>query len=269
MDWGGFEAEGRISAEVLLDEQTCKIVSYQRQSPLSRLTQSAEPVYFVETLLRFLPTRSPHPDSPLLRPELLQDEEMDEVVFGGKTHPQAQERASLIIAHNTKHLVQALESHSEMFTNSQELEELLNVWGLGEGQLGAVLGQARQGWLRRILEAEMAARCLRGFFRFDMQNCLLLQGDRLAPPQRQAERERRRAINFLNVVLGNTDSTFRLWRSLNGLCRTSYGCDCWHEDFSQLNLPYLLQALQTHLGLVLAPSAAARPCFSSTNSLPE
>ena len=104
---------------------------------------------------------------------------------------------------------------------------------------------------------------------FELVAYLLLQGDRLAPPQRQAERERRRAINFLNVVLGNTDSTFRLWRSLNGLCRTTYGCDCWHEDFSQLNLPYLLQALQTHLGLVLAPSAAARPCFSSTNSLPE
>ena len=51
----------------------------------------------------------------------------------------------------------------------------MHSFGLNMRLLGILLSRVRQGWLRGILQAEIAARCLKNFYRFDLQNCVLNQ----------------------------------------------------------------------------------------------
>jgi hypothetical protein len=55
----------------------------------------------------------------------------------------------------------------------------MHSFGLNLRQLGQILPLVQQQWLKRILQTELAARCLKNFFRFDMQNCVLNQTERI------------------------------------------------------------------------------------------
>lgn len=52
---------------------------------------------------------------------------------------------------------------------------MLHSFGLNIRHLGIIYKQVRQGWLRKIIQSELAARCVKPFFRFDMQNCIFNQ----------------------------------------------------------------------------------------------
>jgi hypothetical protein len=100
-------------------------------------------------------------------------------------------------------MVMVCEKQEDYFANSKELSNMMHSFGLNMRHLGLVFRQARQPWLKKILQAELAARCIKIFFRFDMQNCIMNQGERTDPRERQTDREKARVIAFLNILLGN------------------------------------------------------------------
>ncbi len=55
----------------------------------------------------------------------------------------------------------------------------MHSFGLNLRQLGQILPLVQQQWLKKIFQTELAARCLKNFFRFDMQNCVLNQTERI------------------------------------------------------------------------------------------
>lgn len=70
----------------------------------------------------------------------------------------------------------------------------------------------------------------------------------------------------MNIVFGNTDPTFRLWRNLNSSAIEKYHIKIWDNEFTDINTGYLLQAIQTHLKILLSYQASERRFFQSTNS---
>lgn len=80
-----FEETSRISADTLLNEQNCKIVSYYRRTPISTTSFNNGNVYFVERLLELLPLeKDANTPTHVLRPELLQEQALDNTVFRNK-----------------------------------------------------------------------------------------------------------------------------------------------------------------------------------------
>ena len=71
---------------------------------------------------------------------------------------------------------------------------------------------------------------------------------------------------FLNIVFGNTDPTFRLWRNLNSSAIEKYHVKIWDNQFTDINSGYLLQAVQSHFKILLSYQASERRFFNSTNS---
>lgn len=69
-------------------------------------------------------------------------------------------------------LVSALENEETYFTNSEELTELIHLYGLNIHHLGAIFKKTRLSWLKRIFQAEIAARCLKNIYRMDIQNSI-------------------------------------------------------------------------------------------------
>ena len=62
----------------------------------------------------------------------------------------------------------------------------MHIYGINMHELGRVLKACHFEWLRRILRSEMAARSVKGFFRFDMQYCVTQQQDRIEKREVQA-----------------------------------------------------------------------------------
>ena len=54
------------------------------------------------------------------------------------------------------------------------------------------------------------------------------------------------------MTFGNTDSTYRLWKNINGYCHYKYGVNIWNHEFEDLNIGYLLQAIQHSLKIKLS-----------------
>lgn len=54
-DQRDLEENSRISSEVLLNEGKCKIISYDKQTSLSKIPSLSPKVYFVERLTEYLP----------------------------------------------------------------------------------------------------------------------------------------------------------------------------------------------------------------------
>jgi hypothetical protein len=69
--------------------------------------------------------------------------------------------------------------------------------------------------------------------------------------QRQEERERNRVAAFLNNIFGNTEPTFRLWRTINTAAIEKYHTKIWDNEFTDINTGFLLQAVQHHFKIVL------------------
>ena len=260
MDRKDFEEHSRINAEVLLDESKCKIVAYERKTGLSKVPKVGNKVFFVQNLTDFLPCS---PKGNPFRPELLQDRQLEPVLF----HDQARKVDHALVQKTQQgkieSLIGCLEDEEDYFTNSRELALLLHMSGVGLRQLGAVLKACHYDWLRRILRSEMAARSVKGFFRFDMQYCVRQQQDRIEKREVQTHREKERVISFLNLLFGNSESTSRLWRNINVYSEGHFGARVFEKNFEEMNVPYLLQALQSNLKIVLAPSIHSRTVFTS------
>jgi hypothetical protein len=113
-----FEEETRVSADILLDEQNCKIIAYEKATSFSN-----EQVFFVERLNHFLPTdtdSSSKSSCKLLRPEFVLDEELDNAVFSSQYSPKA-ERINFLTSEKIKYFVSTLQNQKEYITNSKEL----------------------------------------------------------------------------------------------------------------------------------------------------
>lgn len=84
--------------------------------------------------------------------------------------------------------IRVLESEENYFTNSQELSELLHLYGINVHYLGVIFKKTRLTWLKRIFQAEIAARCIKNYFRLDLQNSVLQSFDQTNRKERQEER---------------------------------------------------------------------------------
>ena len=115
----------------------------------------------------------------MLRPEFVLDEELDNVVFNSQYSPKA-ERINYLISEKIKYFVTSLQNQKEYITNSKELSELIHYIGLNMRNLGVIYKTISQNWLKKIIQAEIIARCLKNFFRFDMQNSVFLNMDKSA-----------------------------------------------------------------------------------------
>ena len=118
-----FEEETRVSADILLDEQNCKIIAYEKATSFSKTIIHNEQVFFVERLNHFLPTdtdSSSKSSCKLLRPEFVLDEELDNAVFSSQYSPKA-ERINFLTSEKIKYFVSTLQNQKEYITNSKEL----------------------------------------------------------------------------------------------------------------------------------------------------
>jgi hypothetical protein len=55
----------------------------------------------------------------------------------------------------------------------------MHFYGLNIHHIGVIYKTAKQKWLKKILQAEMAARCAKNFFRLDVQNSVLANAEKI------------------------------------------------------------------------------------------
>ena len=225
-------------------------------------------MYFVERLAEFLPLESskefgPNPNH-VLRAELVNAEEFEEQVFRDRVRLIKPEKVGALVEGKIDELVRVLENEENYFTSSQELAELVHLYGINMRYLGVIYKKVKLTWLKRILQAEIAARCLKNYFRLDMQSSILQTYDQTNRKERQEERERHKVVSFLNIVFGNTEPTFRLWRNLNSSAIEKYHTKIWDNEFTDINTGYLLQAIQNHFKILLAGQVVDRKVFKGT-----
>jgi hypothetical protein len=82
--------------------------------------------------------------------------------------------------------VKTIERGEEYFTNSKELANIVHSFGLNVRHYGLILKRVKQVWFKKILKTEMAARCLKSYFRFDLQNCVINQTERIDLKEKQS-----------------------------------------------------------------------------------
>ena len=91
----------------------------------------------------------------------------------------------------------------------------------------------------------------------------MIQTERNKNRERQEDYEKRRVISFLNVVFGNTQDTAQIWKRINRVCQARFGIAVSEADITGANVPYLMQALQTHLKIVMNDSIHRKRHFQS------
>jgi ribosome-associated toxin RatA of RatAB toxin-antitoxin module len=260
-----FEEITRISAETLLNESKCKIVSYERLNTGNKFNNK---VYFTEELADFLPLENGREfgtsTDKFLRAELVTDDEFQDQIFRDRVKIIKSDKINSLLEKKVDEFISVLENEENYFTNSQELSELLHLYGINIRYLGVIVKRTKLSWLRKIFQAEIAARCLKNYFRLEIQNSILYSQPN--QQERQEDRERIRVISFLNTVFGNTDPTFKLWRNLNVTAMEKYHVKIWDSEFTNLNSGYLLQAIQTHFKILLSHQAIDRTVFRTTNT---
>lgn len=106
-----FEDSSRISIDTLLNENSCKISSYYRRTPISTTSFNNGNVYFVERLLELLPLETDPSNNPnhVLRPELLLDKAFTGTVFRHKMRPVKMEAVTHIIDMKINQLIKFIE----------------------------------------------------------------------------------------------------------------------------------------------------------------
>jgi hypothetical protein len=97
------------------------------------------------------------------------------VVFRYRNRSNNTDRIARLLDSKENYILKLLENEEEYFTNSRELSELLHNSGLNIRHLGSIYRKVTQGWLKRIIQAEIMARSLKSFYRADIQNCVLVQ----------------------------------------------------------------------------------------------
>lgn len=236
------------------------------------MTTSNQRIYFVDRLTEFLPIEKDTNRNPMkvLRGELLQDQELDGVldgmVFRNERKPILSSRLKDLIDRKITELVKTFEDEDEYFANSKEFSDFIHSMGLNVRHLGLIYQRARVGWFRKILKAEIISRSLKSLFKFDIQNCMMTQVEMGSSREKIQEIERKRVISFLNVIFGNTESTTGIWRRINAISQAKFGVVVAENGIGDTNLQYLLQAVQTHLKIVLNESIHYKVKFQSTET---
>ena len=76
-------------------------------------------------------------------------------------------------------------------------------------------------------------------------------------------------MSFLNVVFGNSEATFRVWKGLNNYSQKHYGSVIWQQTYTDINKGYFLQAIQYHLKILLSENILQKELFSSMKTVEE
>lgn len=129
--------------------------------------------------------------------------------------------------------------------------------------IGLIYKKVKQNWLRNIIKADIIARTMKNYFRFDLQNLTQKVVSNDMKKERQQEREANRVISFLNIIFGNTEATFRIWRNLNSYAQEMFQVKIWENEFTDIHVSYLLLAIQCHLKIVLSNEIHQRKLFKS------
>ncbi len=74
-------------------------------------------------------------------------------------------------------LVKILEYQYDYFANSQELTEIIHLYGLNVRYIGLIFKKTKLKWLKKLLQAEISARCLKNYFRKEIQSSFFYSGD--------------------------------------------------------------------------------------------
>lgn len=93
--------------------------------------------------------------------------------------------------------------------------------------VGLIYKKVKQNWLKNLIKADIIARTMKNYFRFDLQNLTQKVVENDMKKERQQEREANRVISFLNVIFGNTEPTFRIWRNLNSYAQEMFQVKIW------------------------------------------
>ena len=91
----------------------------------------------------------------------------------------------------------------------------------------------------------------------------MVQSERNKSRERQEDYEKRRVVSFLNVVFGNTQDTAQVWRRINRTSQERFGLAVSEGDMNGINIEYLMQAIQTHLKIVLNDTIHRKRFFTS------
>lgn len=89
----------------------------------------------------------------ILRREFISDEEFEDQVFRDRVRQVKNDKINSIIDKKITELVRVLEHEESYFTNSQELTELIHLYGLNIHYLGAIFKKTKHSWLKRIFQA--------------------------------------------------------------------------------------------------------------------
>ena len=65
------------------------------------------------------------------------------------------------------------------------------------------------------------------------------------------------------MVFGNTQDTAQVWKRINRICQERFGIAVSESDISGANVPFMMQAIQTHLKIVLNDSIHRKRYFES------
>jgi hypothetical protein len=62
-----------------------------------------------------------------------------------------------------------------------------------------------------------------------------------------------------------SESTIELWKRVNSYCKNHFGVFAFQNTFTDIHIPYFLQAIQTHLRIVLTDRVTDRQFFNSNS----
>lgn len=114
----------------------------------------------------------PNPNN-VLRAELVNADEFEDQVFRDRVKLIKAEKINGLVEAKIDEFVRVLENEENYFTSSHELGELIHLYGINIRYLGVIFKKIKLTWLKRIFQAEIAARCLKNYFRLDMQSSIL------------------------------------------------------------------------------------------------
>lgn len=70
----------------------------------------------------------------------------------------------------------------------------------------------------------------------------------------------------MNILFGNSEATFKMWRGINAYSTEAFDIKVWENEFTHVNINYLLQAIQSNFHILLRESIFQRKLFHNMNS---
>ncbi len=151
-----------------------------------------------------------------MRAELLENEEYDECLFAGddvsrsinKMNVTNEKRNAIALLSDVSHSISEkirevtvkLANLDEVFTNSQELSNIMHFYGLNIRYLGQIINYTDSDWLKSMLVAEVVARAAKYFIKYDLQgSTIALQSQSV---EESYEFQVAQVIGWLNRILG-------------------------------------------------------------------